>query len=199
MLLLPFFIGLLFSFLGSIPPGTINITTVQYAVSNKKQAALSFAMAAALTEFLYAGIAVRFQMFLSESSPISENFQLVSGIVLIALGIINLTRQKLPGTKPEIGEKRNAFKKGILISLANPMAIPFWLAMTAYLQSIGWLYLSNNSYFIYLAGISSGTFLLLIFLVQLGSRFSFIRTNKFILYRIPGITFMCMGIYTFFQ
>jgi len=199
MLLSIFFIGLLFSFLGSIPPGTINITTVQYAVSNKKQAAISFALAAALTEYLYAGIAVRFQMYLSESIFISAYFQIISGTVLILLGIVNLTKQKLPNSQAEIGEKRNAFKKGVLISLANPMAIPFWLAITVYLQNMGWLNLSDTNYFIYLAGISSGTFLLLLLLAQLGSRFSFIRTNKFILYRIPGLTFMFMGIYTVFQ
>ena len=138
-------------------------------------------------------------MYLSESIFISAYFQIISGTVLILLGIVNLTKQKLPNSQAEIGEKRNAFKKGVLISLANPMAIPFWLAITVYLQNMGWLNLSDTNYFIYLAGISSGTFLLLLLLAQLGSRFSFIRTNKFILYRIPGLTFMFMGIYTVFQ
>ena len=199
ILLSCFFIGVFFSFLGSIPPGTINITTMQYAISNKKSAALSFALACALTEYLYAGIAVKFQIFLTESATIADNFQLISGIVLLLLGVINLTKKKLPEPEPQKGEKRSAFKKGVLISLANPLAIPFWLAVTAYLQSMGWIILNGYNYLIYVAGISTGTFLLLFVAIQLGSKFTSIQSNRMIVYRIPGIIFLCMGIYTIYQ
>lgn len=199
ILLTCFFVGLFFSFIGSIPPGTINITTMQYAISNKKAAAISFASAAALTEYLYAGLAVKFQMYLTENTSFSDNFRIVSGVVLIVLGILNLIKQKLPNPKSELGEKRNAFKKGVLISLANPLAIPFWLAVTVYLQSMNWVDLSGYNYLIYVAGISTGTFLLLVLVAQLGSRFAFIQSNKFIVYRVPGMIFLAMGVYTFFN
>lgn len=199
ILLTCFFVGLFFSFIGSIPPGTINITTMQYAMSNKKAAAISFAAAAALTEYLYAGIAVKFQMYLTENTSFSSNFQLVSGTVLIILGILNLVKQKFPDPKPELGEKRNAFKKGVLISLANPLAIPFWLAMTVYLQGMNWIDLSGYNYLIYVAGISTGTFLLLAVVTQFGARFAFVQSNKFIVYRVPGIIFLALGIYTFYK
>ncbi|MFT7031815.1 MAG: threonine/homoserine/homoserine lactone efflux protein [Cyclobacteriaceae bacterium] len=197
ILLTCFFVGLFFSFIGSIPPGTINITTMQYAMSNKKAAAISFAAAAALTEYFYAGIAVKFQMYLTENTSFSSNFQLVPGTVLIILGILNLVKQKFPDPKPELGEKRNAFKKGVLVSLANPMAIPFWLAVTVYLQGMNWVDLSGYNYLIYVAGISTGTFLLLAVVTQLGARFAFGQRNKFIVYRVPGIIFLAMGVYTF--
>jgi len=68
--------------------------------------------------------------------------------------------------------------KGVLIGLTNPLAIPFWLAVTAYLQSMDWLSLPANSYLIYLAGISSGKFLLLMLLTVFGLSFLlFIRIN----------------------
>lgn len=194
-----FFIGLLFSFIGSIPPGSINITAMQYAVSGRKTAALYFSLAAALTEYLYAGIAVKFQMYLTENAAISANFQVISGLVLLILGVVNLTRKKLPTPQPQQKEKRNAFRKGVLISLANPLAIPFWLAVTFYLQSMGWVNLSGNNYLVYVAGISTGTFLLLLLVIQLGAKLSSIQHNRFVIYRLPGIIFVCMGIYTFYQ
>lgn len=199
ILLTCFFVGLFFSFIGSIPPGTINITTMQYAMSNKKAVAISFAAAAALTEYLYAGIAVKFQMYLTENTSFYSNFQIISGTVLIILGILNLVKQKLPNPKLELGEKRNAFKKGVLISLANPLAIPFWLAVTVYLQGMNWIDLTGYNYFIYVAGISMGTFLLLALVTHLGARFAFIQSNKFIVYRVPGMIFLLMGVYTFYN
>lgn len=199
ILLTCFFIAMFFSFVGSIPPGTINITTMQYAVANRKTAALYFALAAALTEYLYAGIAVKFQIYLTENAAISANFQIISGLVLLILGVINLTRKQLPTTRPPQKENRNAFTKGVLISLANPLAIPFWLAVTFYLQRMGWVNLAGYNYLVYVAGISAGTFLLLLLVIQLGTKFSSIQHNRFVMYRLPGIIFVCMGIYTFYQ
>ena len=45
-----FFIGLVASFLGSIPPGTLNILVLQLGLDNKLKAALRFALAVALIE-----------------------------------------------------------------------------------------------------------------------------------------------------
>lgn len=193
-----FFVGLFFSFLGSIPPGTINISVMQLAMRNKKAAALYFALAAALVEYVYAGFAVKFQMFLTENTSIAGNFQIISGLVLLILGVINLVKRGQRQLNSQQQEKMAGFKKGVLISLANPLAIPFWLAVTAYLQSMGWVVLNDTNYLIYVAGISSGTFLLLACVTWLGARFSFIQNNDFIIYRVPGLIFLSMGLYTFY-
>lgn len=194
-----FIIALVVSFLGSIPPGSINISVMQYAMQNKKVAALYFALAVSLVEFVYAGFAVKFQFLLTQNTFYNNFFQILSCIVLIILGFYNLLKKEIP--KPEIqqNEKRNGFKKGILIALANPLAIPFWLMVTTYLQSMQWVILNDGNFLIYVAGISAGTFLLLTVVIWLGTKFSFIQHNKFIIYRIPGITFILMGIYTYYQ
>src|SRR5690606_33928439 len=87
---LVFVIAFLVSYLGSIPPGTINVTTMQLAVQNNRRAAVFFSLAAALVEFVYAGATVRFQLFLSENPVFTENFQIISAIAMILLGIANL-------------------------------------------------------------------------------------------------------------
>lgn len=193
-----FVIGFFFSFIGSIPPGSINISVMQLAMRNKKAAALYFAMAAALVEFVYAGLAVKFQMFLTENTSISSYFSIVSGAVLLILGILNLIKRGNQQPDSQGKERMAGFKKGILISMANPLAIPFWLAVTAYLQSMGWLTLNEGNYLVYVAGISSGTFILLGVVTWLGARFAFIQHNDFIVYRVPGLIFLSMGIYTFY-
>ncbi|MFY0651375.1 MAG: LysE family transporter [Cyclobacteriaceae bacterium] len=196
-LIVCFFVGFLFSFLGSIPPGTINITTLQYSLSGKKLAAISFAVACAITEYLYAGIAVKFQLYLSSNPGISDNIKIISGIVFLTLGVYNLVKRNSPNQKEQVNENKSAFKKGVLISLTNPLAIPFWLAITIYLQSMSLINLSGHNYLIYVAGISVGTFALLFTVIRLGTRFTSIQNNQFVIYRIPGLVFLGMGIYSF--
>lgn len=193
----PFAIAFFFSFIGSIPPGSINITTLQYALRGRRKAALAFAIASALTEYLYAGIAVRFQIYLTQSAEISAYFKIITGSVLIILGILNLFKEPKEIIADINGEKRNAFKKGVLLSLANPLAIPFWLMVTAYLQSVGWVELTDQNFWIYVAGVSAGTLALLATVVQLGSRFISLQHNTFIIYRVPGMIFIGMGIWSF--
>ncbi|WP_456458162.1 LysE family transporter [Reichenbachiella sp.] len=192
-----FVAGFFFSFIGSIPPGSINITTLQYALENRIKAAFSFATAAALTEYIYAAIAVRFQIYLTESTAISQYFQMVTGSVLILLGLFNLFKKPVKSNVQTSGEKRNAFKKGVLLSLANPLAIPFWLMVTAYLQSMGWIVINGQNFWIYVAGISVGTFCLLATVIKLGARFTAIQGNSFLTYKVPGLIFIGMGVWSF--
>jgi len=192
-----FGVAFFFSFIGSIPPGGINISTLQYAIEKRLRAAYSFAAAAALTEYLYAAIAVRFQIYLTENADISQYFQIISGSVLILLGIINLSKKPTESKPTQIGEKRNAFKKGIILSLTNPLAIPFWLMVTAYVQSMGWVALTDQNFWIYVAGVSAGTFALLVSVIHLGARFASIQGNTFLIYRVPGLIFIGMGIWSF--
>lgn len=192
-----FSIAFFFSFIGSIPPGSINITTLQYSLERRIKAAYSFAAASAMTEYLYAAIAVRFQIYLTASAQVSQYFQIITGSVLLLLGIFNLLKKPVESKVEISGEKRNAFKKGVLLSLANPLAIPFWLMVTAYLQSMGWIVLTDQNFWIYVAGISTGTFCLLATVIQLGARFNAIQGNAFLIYRVPGLIFIGMGIWSF--
>lgn len=192
-----FGVAFFFSFIGSIPPGSINITTLQYAIEKRLKGAYYFAAAAALTEYLYAAIAVRFQIYLTENASISQYFQIISGSVLILLGILNMFKKPTESVPTETGEKRNAFKKGVLLSLANPLAIPYWLMVTAYLQSMGWVTLTNQNFWLYVAGVSVGTFALLISVVHLGTRFTALQGNAFLIYRVPGLVFIAMGLWSF--
>lgn len=195
--LILFSAGFFFSFIGSIPPGSINITTLQYALEKRIKAAYSFAAVAAATEYLYAAIAVRFQIYLTENASISQYFQIITGSVLILLGLLNLFKKPAASKVETTGEKRNAFKKGIFLSLTNPLAIPFWLMVTAYLQSMGWITLSDQNFWIYVAGISLGTFCLLTAVINLGTRFTTIQGNAFLIYRVPGLIFIAMGVWSF--
>ena len=88
-------IGLAFSFVGSIPPGTLNILVLQLGLENKIKVALRFALAVSVVEYPYAWIAVVFEDWITSSPLVLDNFQLTGASVM--------TRLSRPMNTPRIG------------------------------------------------------------------------------------------------
>jgi threonine/homoserine/homoserine lactone efflux protein len=195
-----FIIAFVVSYLGSIPPGTINITSMQLSVQNHQRAAFFFALAASITEFAYAGVTVRLQLFLSEKPFFTEYFQIITALAMLALGVANLltkTNSQSLLSKTTTPKGRNGFKLGVILGVLNPLTIPFWLAVTAYLQNHQLISLSGVNFWLYLSGISIGTFALLLTVNRLGARFTNIADNQLLVHRLPGIIFILLGLYNF--
>ncbi|MFH6983944.1 LysE family transporter [Marinoscillum luteum] len=195
-----FIIAFVVSYLGSIPPGTINITSMQLSVQNHQRAAFFFALAASITEFAYAGVTVRLQLFLSEKPFFTEYFQIITALAMLALGVANLltkTNSQSLLSKTTTPKGRNGFKLGVILGVLNPLTIPFWLAVTAYLQNHRLISLSGVNFWLYLSGISIGTFALLLTVNRLGARFTNIADNQLLVHRLPGIIFILLGLYNF--
>ena len=93
----------------------------------------------------------------------------------------------------------SGFRKGFLISIANPLAIPFWIAITAYLTSNEWIALTSSNELIYVAGISTGTLSLLMTVTFLGSRASRLIQKQERAKKIPGFVLLGMGLYSLAQ
>lgn len=197
--LLTFFIAFFFSFIGTIPPGTLNLTIIQLGLEHRISTAWRFAFAGALIEYLYAWIAVEFENLITSSPVITENFQLITAAVMITLGIANLwTSQKPSVLSSRFGA--SGFRRGIVLGILNPMALPFWVAMTAYIKSQGWVDLSTTlELHSYLLGVSLGGVSLMIILAYLAKKVvSHFQENK-LLKKIPGITLLVLGVYAIIQ
>ncbi|MFN7260132.1 MAG: hypothetical protein ACK5TU_09565, partial [Cyclobacteriaceae bacterium] len=93
-----FLTGLVFSFIGSIPPGTLNVTVLQLGLDKKMGVALRFALAVSIIEYPYAWIAVAFEDWLTSSPLIIENFQLITAVVMTVLGLFTLWASRKPST-----------------------------------------------------------------------------------------------------
>lgn len=188
-----------FSFVGSIPPGSINLSVIQLSMQGKIAAAFRFCLAAALIEFPYGYIAVIFESYITSSPIIVNNFRLITGITMIALGILNI----LPDRKKseQLRKfKESGFRKGVLISILNPLAIPFWVGVTAYLKHQGWIEVDSTIKIIfYVLGISLGTFSLLAVLALIAKRLGNFADKGNILKLVPGIVFFLLGGYALLQ
>ena len=196
---LVFVLGLSFSFIGSIPPGTINLSVLQLGLEQKIKIAMKFAVAAAIIEFPYAWIAVQFEAWITSAPVVLDNFQLITAIVMTVLGILNLWTVSKPS---EVYEKfqQSGFRRGIVIALLNPLAIPFWIGVTAYLKAQGWLEFSSSGLlYSYIFGISVGTLLLLTLYTFLANKMASMLKHSVWLKRVPGITLLVLGVYAFYN
>lgn len=188
-------VGLAFSFVGSIPPGTINLSVMQLSLQGNLAAALRFALAAALVEYPYAWIAVEFEDLITSNVGITTNFQLISALVMILIGIAALWMQGKESRGILKTMQESGFRKGVLISIFNPLAIPFWIGVTAYLRYEQWIALRGNSdVLLYVLGISIGTFACLSLLAFSARPLAPLFQKDRILKRIPGFIFLGLGI-----
>jgi threonine/homoserine/homoserine lactone efflux protein len=190
-----FFLGFIFSFVGSIPPGTLNVTVLQLALERQIQTALRFALAVAIIEYPYAWMGVQFEYYISNSPVVLENFQLIAALVMTLLGIMNLW----PG-KPPTGFARkfheSGFRRGIILSLLNPMAIPYWMGFTAYLKAQGWIELGTAGLLhSYIFGTAVGTLFLLGVLIFFAQRLAPYAQGSRWLKIIPGLILLGLGLY----
>jgi threonine/homoserine/homoserine lactone efflux protein len=192
-----FLAGTIFSFIGSIPPGTLNITVLQLGLEKKKNIALRFALAVAIVEYPYAWIAVAFEGWLTSSPVIIENFQLITAILMTAFGIFTIWGARKPSNL-SVKFNESGFRRGIILSLLNPMAIPYWMGATAYFKAQGWIDLSTNGLIhSYVFGTSVGAMLLLTLFVFMATRLApHVQQNIFIK-MLPGIIMLALGIYAF--
>ncbi len=199
MILQVFLVSFFISYLGSIPPGVANVSVVQMAMQNHKRAAIFFSLSASLVEFLYAGLTVKFQIYLKSSTQLEDYFHIITAIALVGVGILSL-RDKSKSSdlhSEDAISGTSGFKRGIVLGFLNPMTIPFWLMVTAYLQNHDVIPLDGAPYWTYLAGISAGTFVLLMTVLWLGNKFTQISDNQLLVHKVPGILLIGLGIYTF--
>lgn len=191
-----FFTSFILSFAGSIPPGTINLTVVQLGLQDRVRIASRFALAASLIEYPYAWIAVRFEKLITSSPVITENIQILSALVLIVLGLINVWPRKGDNQRYTGRLSQSGYRRGILLGILNPLAIPFWIGMTAYLRSQGWVDLSSQvKLHSYLAGVFLGAFALLICLAYLSKKVMSGMAQFPWIKRIPGLLLLALGLY----
>jgi len=192
-----FFQGFFFSFIGSIPPGTINLVCVQMGLEKKIGLAWRFAIVCSILEYPYAWIAVEFAEWITSSPLIVENMQLITAIVMTVLGILTLWSSTRPSTfTTKMNE--SAYIRGVVLSVLNPLAIPFWVGTTAYLNSLHWIDLSSAiGLHAYLVGVCLGTLVLLMIVTYLAKKVVTQFTQSSWLKKFPGIAMIVLGIYAF--
>jgi len=194
------FLGFIFSFIGSIPPGTLNLTILQLGLEQRRRTALRFALAVAIVEYPYAWIGVHFEYLISSSPVIVQHFELIAATVMLGLAAYNLfpSKKESSGLAKKFSE--SGFRRGLVLSLLNPMAIPYWMAFTAYMKLHGWIELSTPLMLhVYVFGTALGAMALLALLIFFANRLApYVHGSKWVKI-IPGLVLLGLGLYALFR
>lgn len=194
--------GLLISFLGSLPFGTLNITVFQISASQTTKAALIFALAAILVEL----IIVRLSLGLTEKLKIGGKlftYLLPITITLLLLLAFSSFQTATTSSTIELGKSsfpliQSPFILGLVMSTLNPMHLPFWTGWNSVLISKKTLDRQPGMFTFYISGIALGSilgFLVFIFAGQL----IFENYSKYstTISKIMGLFYLGFALYLF--
>ncbi|SKC76170.1 LysE family translocator [Ohtaekwangia koreensis] len=194
-----FALAFFFSFIGSIPPGTINLTIIKLGLEQRMNIAWKFAIASAIIEYPYAWLAIKFEEWITSSPLILDNLQLLTAIVMTLLGVVSLWPSDTPSALAEKFNK-SGFRRGIVLSILNPLAIPYWLGITAYLKGQQWIDLSDTwELQSYLAGVTLGSLAILLAFAYLARKIASRFQQSILLKKLPGVMLLLLGLYAFAQ
>ena len=154
-----FFWGMIISFLGSLPPGIMNIAATQISGTQGKGAAMVYAVGSMLAEVFIVRIALSGMSWFLRRQKFFRVMEWMTATLLVIFSIACFvaanSMQELPVILPEL--ILPPFITGVIISAVNPLHIPFWLGWSTVLMNKGVLAPGTKRYNIYVTGIGVGT------------------------------------------
>src|ERR1051325_11668532 len=155
-----FFAGMLISFLGSLPLGTLNVAAMQISATEGVRAAILFVLGALVVEIIYVRISLVAMDWIRKQEKILRVLEWLTLIIVVALAFFSFYAATQTTVKKNIilSSTLPKFLLGLTMSAVNPMQIPFWFGWSTILFTKKILQPKNDHYNIYIIGIGIGTF-----------------------------------------
>jgi len=156
-----FFVGMLVSFLGSLPLGTLNIAAMQISISDGVMAAILFSAGSLLAEIIYVRISLVAMDWIRKQEKILKILEWVTLVIVLALAAASFYAALHPSVSKNaiLDSPMPKFLLGFVMSALNPVQIPFWFGWSTVLFTKKVLLPKNEHYNIYIIGIGMGTFI----------------------------------------
>lgn len=156
-----FITGMIVSFLGSLPLGTLNIAAMQISISNGYKQAILFSLGSLLVEVIYVRLSLVAIDWVRRQEKLLRILEWVTLAILIALTISSFYAALDTGQDDNIilSSTLPRFWLGVIMCAVNPVQIPFWFGWSAILFTKKILLPRQDHYYLYISGIGIGTFL----------------------------------------
>jgi len=156
-----FFTGMLISFLGSLPLGTLNIAAMQISVTNGVTSAILFSCGSLLAEIIYVRLSLVAMDWIRKQDKLFRLLEWLTLLIVVALAIASFYAAMHPSSKENVilNTKLPKFLLGLTMSAVNPMQIPFWFGWSTVLFTKKVLLPQSNHYNSYIIGLGIGTFI----------------------------------------
>lgn len=190
--LFAFAFAILFSFVGVLPPGIVNMTVANYSVKKSLKRAKKFINGALLVVFVQSILAFYFATFLESHPQVMNNLKLVGSVVFILLTIFFLGKgiQNFIGSKDEIKKKSvkskmKPFLHGVFISGLNVFPIPYYAFVSLYLSAFIEDFFTNLVGLAFVIGVTLGTYI-----VFMGYAYLFRKIKHKVTFFVKNINFI---------
>ena len=152
--------GLLISFLGSLPLGTLNIAAMQIGIQESITNAMYFSIGSLLVEMAYVRISLLGIDWVRKQEKLMKAMEWITLAIVIALAVgsfIAATKSGGAGKNVVLENNIHRFLLGMLMCAINPVQIPFWFGWSTVLFAKKILEPNKIHYNIYIIGIGLGT------------------------------------------
>ncbi|MGC4034624.1 MAG: LysE family transporter [Chitinophagaceae bacterium] len=155
-----FFTGMLVSFLGSLPLGTLNVAAMQISVTEGIHQAILFSLGALLAEVIYVRLSLVAMDWIRKQERLFRILEWVTLLIVVALAFFSFYAAFHPRQEKNIilSSTLPKFVLGLVMSALNPMQIPFWFGWSTVLFTKKILLPRADHYNSYIVGIGIGTF-----------------------------------------
>ena len=150
-----FITGMLISFLGSLPLGTLNIAAMQIAINTGVLQALYFSLGSLTAEVVYVRISLVAMDWIRKQQKILKALEWITFLIVLSLAIASFYTAMHPTVKanPILSSTLHPYLLGLTMSALNPVQIPFWFGWSTVLFTKNVLLPKNSHYNLYIVGI----------------------------------------------
>ena len=155
-----FFWGLMISFLGSLPLGTLNIAAMQIGIQESIKNAIYFSLGSLLVEMIYVRISLIGVDWIRKQAKLMKAMEWFTLIIILALATGSFIAAAAKGHSAKnvfLENTMHRFLLGMFMSAVNPVQIPFWFGWSTVLFTKKILEPVKAQYNIYIIGIGLGT------------------------------------------
>jgi threonine/homoserine/homoserine lactone efflux protein len=154
-----FFTGMLVSFLGTLPLGTLNIAAMQIAIAESVRNAMLFSLGALTAEMIYVRISLVAMDWVRKQEKIFKLLEWLTLLIVVALAVTSFIAASHPHESKNVILNNNlpSYILGMTMGAVNPMQIPFWFGWSTVLFTKKVLLPNRHHYNFYTIGIGIGT------------------------------------------
>jgi threonine/homoserine/homoserine lactone efflux protein len=152
--------GLMISFLGSLPLGTLNIAAMQIGIQESIKDAIYFSFGSLLVEMIYVRISLVGIDWVRKQDKLMKAMEWVTLFIIIALAAGSFIAAAKGGGEAKnvlLQNNMHRFLLGMFMCAINPVQIPFWFGWSTVLFTKKILEPKKNQYNSYIIGIGLGT------------------------------------------
>jgi len=154
-----FWTGMLVSFLGTLPLGTLNIAAMQISATDGMAPALKFSLGSLVVEAIYVRISLVAMDWVRKQKGLFKILEWVTLFIVVALAASSFYAAATPQVEKNIilSSTIHRFLLGMMMCAVSPAQIPFWFGWSTVLFTKGILLPKNSYYNLYIFGIALGT------------------------------------------